>query len=184
MGEILSQDVEFITTFMELLAMTPGSHPRTFRVLHIASLIGSFAALHFKHEFNRPRPSWQCPALLPPVPVPGHSSYPSGHATQAHLIALCMQHVLELVTPPLPQRDTNGLKESLQVLARRVARNREIAGLHFESDSAAGKRLAEAAFGVLTQPDPQLSTEYAIRPFGSAVIAAARREWTPERPWP
>ena len=48
LGEILTQDVEFITAFMEALAMKPGSHFRTFRVLHIASLIGSFAALHFK----------------------------------------------------------------------------------------------------------------------------------------
>ena len=96
LGEILTQDVEFITAFMEALAITPGSHYRTFRMLHIASLIGSFAALHYKHVFDRPRPSWELPALMPPIPVPGHSSFPSGHATQAHLMAKCMGLVFDL----------------------------------------------------------------------------------------
>src|SRR5215813_7986191 len=57
MGEILSQDVEFTTDFMALLAITPGSHPNTYRVLHIASLIGSYAVLYYKGRRNRPRPS-------------------------------------------------------------------------------------------------------------------------------
>ena len=48
MGEILSQDAEFITDFMGLLTITPGSHPNTYRVLHAASLIGSYAVLYYK----------------------------------------------------------------------------------------------------------------------------------------
>ncbi len=34
------------------------------------------------------------------------------------------------------------MKYDLEALATRIARNREIAGLHYPSDSAAGKKLA------------------------------------------
>ena len=94
MGPILSQDGEFFTDFMDVLTMRPGSHPKTFRVLHIASLIGSFAALYFKSTYDIPRPSQICPALLPPITVPGHASWPSGHSTQAHFMWRCIMRVL------------------------------------------------------------------------------------------
>ena len=45
----------------------------------------------------------------------------------------------------LPQSDIDTFVMDLTVLANRVARNREIAGLHFRTDSLAGEKLAEAA---------------------------------------
>jgi membrane-associated phospholipid phosphatase len=123
---------------------------------------------------------------MPPVPVPGHSSYPSGHATQARLIALCMTYVLGLVRPALPAGDIAAITETLAALARRVARNREIAGLHFPSDSQAGQKLAEAAFAALAEHggDPLDPDGYTIEIFGRAAITAARREWDPGRGFP
>jgi hypothetical protein len=143
-------------------------------VLHVASLIGSFAALRYKESFDRPRPSFVCPALLPPVPVPGHSSFPSGHATQARLMALCMARALRLTG--LPYGERRPASETLKALARRVARNREIAGLHYPSDSVAGRRLADAVFAVLSRHsgDGLSRGQYALPTFGEAVIAAAR----------
>jgi hypothetical protein len=170
MGEILSQDVEFTTDFMALLAITPGSHPNTYRVLHIASLIGSYAVLYYKGRRNRPRPSQLCPALLPPIPMPGHASWPSGHATQAWLKALCIEHVLQGVLPgTLITGDLGAVSSNLRTLAIRVARNREIAGLHCPTDSAAGRRLADTIAPFLTGMG---STTW----FGKAV-AAAKNEW-------
>jgi membrane-associated phospholipid phosphatase len=170
MGEILSQDVEFTTDFMALLAITPGSHPNTYRVLHIASLIGSYAVLYYKGLRNRPRPSQLCPALLPPIPMPGHASWPSGHATQAWLKALCIEHVLQGVLPgTLTQGDLGAVSSNLRTLAIRVARNREIAGLHYPTDSAAGRMLAATIAPVLTG---MAATTW----FGKAV-AAAKDEW-------
>ena len=154
--EILSQHVEFITDFMALLSMTPGSHPATYRVLHIASHIGSYAALHYKAKDDwsqghtrgpRPRPSHLSPALMPPVPVPGHPAFPSGHATQSWLMALSITYVLE--EAELDETDGPVLGQNLRVLARRIARNREIAGLHYPSDSTAGRQLAQAVFAPL-----------------------------------
>jgi hypothetical protein len=170
MGEILSQDVEFNTDFMALLAITPGSHPNTYRVLHIASLIGSYAALYYKGLYQRPRPSQLCPALLPPIPMPGHASWPSGHATQAWLKALCMEHVLQGILPgTLTTGDLGAVSSNLTTLALRVARNREIAGLHYPTDSEAGRQLADTIAPFLTDMGP---TTW----FGKAVTAA-KAEW-------
>ncbi|TNC15166.1 phosphatase PAP2 family protein [Methylobacterium terricola] len=174
MGEILAQDVEFVTAFMEALSVNPGSHPRTYRVLHVASLVGSFAALRFKEAYDRPRPSFLCPALLPPLPVPGHSSFPSGHATQAWLMARCIAFTVRL--SGLPQAERRPVDETVKALARRVARNREIAGLHYRSDSVAGRRVADAAFAVLSRHESHglRRTDYALPTFGEAALAAAR----------
>src|SRR5262249_36104113 len=166
MGEILSQDVEFTTDFMALLAITPGSHPNTYRVLHIASLIGSYAVLYYKGLRNRPRPSQLCPALLPPIPMPGPASWPSGHATPAWLKARRIEPVLQgVLSGTLTTGDLGAVSANLRTLAIRVARNREIAGLHYPTDSQAGRRLAATIA-------PFLTGMAATTWFGKAVAAA------------
>jgi len=136
LAEILSQSNEFISYFLNMMTARPGAYPATTKVLSIASLVGTFVAMYFKNWYSRPRPSQLCPALLPPIEIPGHASFPSGHSTQAHLMALCMNDVLN----NLPQQNT--MVEDLWTLADCIARNREIAGLHYPSDSAAGVAFA------------------------------------------
>jgi hypothetical protein len=114
--------------------------------------------MHFKNDpaggLSKPpraRPSQVCPALMPPVPVPGHPSFPSGHATQAMLMAFCAEAAMAdpaKVTIPTPLQDA--WRPLLQTLAGRIARNREIAGLHFESDTNGGLELAAKAFEKLS----------------------------------
>jgi len=136
LAEILSQADEFISYFLNMMTAQPGTYPATTKVLTIASLVGTFVAMYFKNLYSRPRPSQLCPALLPPIEIPGHASFPSGHSTQAHLMVLCMNDVFN----GLPQQNT--MVDDLWTLADRIARNREIAGLHYPSDSAAGVALA------------------------------------------
>ena len=167
MGPILSQDVEFFTDFLAVLTIRPGSHPQTWRVLHIASLIGSFAALYFKGKYDLPRPSQICPALLPPIPVPGHSSWPSGHSTQAHLMKNCMLRIFAATA--MPAADQAVLNSDLTILADLIARNREIAGLHYPKDLEGGARLADLL-------DSVILTRGAVPLFDGA-IAAAAGEW-------
>jgi membrane-associated phospholipid phosphatase len=93
--------------------------------------------------------------------VPGHASYPSGHATEAYLISKCLAQVLTMSPPPggAPAAQAATTKynpadndsTALQRLAQRVARNREVLGVHYPSDSQAGRVLAEATFGILMQ---------------------------------
>jgi membrane-associated phospholipid phosphatase len=133
-------------------------------VLHAACLIGLFTVMYFKRRPpNRPRPSQLCPALLPPIQVPSHASYPSGHATQATLIAECAKLVL-------PASGWDGLKHDLDVLARRIGRNREIGGLHYPSDSDAGRTLAAGILAIMR--------DASIMPRFDRDLGKARAEWT------
>jgi hypothetical protein len=94
-----------------------------------------------KTDVNRGRPGHCCkdslaPKVLEPmfpageIDHPGHPSYPSGHACYAYAMAL----VLGAIKPEHMQ--------ALKDAAIKVAHNRELAGLHFASDSVAGRELA------------------------------------------
>jgi len=108
--------------------------------MRIALHVGEFQAMHYKYQFDRPRPSQLSPLLMPPIEVPSHASYPSGHATQSALLTGLLAEVMpaEVSVP-------------LALLAERVARNREVLGLHYPSDSAAGKLLAAGSKLLLMQ---------------------------------
>ena len=71
-------------------------------------------------------------------------------------------------TPTEPTRTTIGA--SLGVLARRIARNREIAGLHYPSDTRAGVKLA----GMITK---QILLDPLYLPKFAGLVVAARAEW-------
>ena len=114
-----------------------------------ANLIALYVAMEWKAKYMRPRPSQICPALLPPIAVPGHASYPSGHSTQAHLMALCMGAVFDGLTAG-QQPNTMPMRRDLAALADRIARNREIAGLHYPSDSQAGVKIAGSILLLMT----------------------------------
>jgi membrane-associated phospholipid phosphatase len=120
---------------------------------------------------GRPRPSQICPALMPPIEVPGHASFPSGHATEAHLISLCLAEVMpHAVKTPYIGNTTDpdyANSTALTRLAQRIARNREVLGLHYPSDSKAGRALAEGTFKILKEC-PTVRDH---------IIPEARREW-------
>ena len=166
LGEIVAQHDEFASYFLALLTVDPAMYPATNLLINIASIVGTFTVLHFKYgTINykaRPRPSQVCPALLPPVPVPGHPSYPSGHATEAHLIKLVLNDVLKYSI------EAAVMTPDLEALATRIARNREIAGLHYPSDSTAGRKLAEGILPLLQSIDCYENN-----------IDKARSEWPP-----
>lgn len=95
--------------------------------------------LRFKQHFDRVRPSYLDPTLTTALEVPGHPAYPSGHSSQVHLFA----HIMSDLDP------TNS--ESYWESAQDVARNREVAGLHYPSDSEAGRQLAEQFYALLKE---------------------------------
>lgn len=176
LAEIIAQKDEFVSYFMGLLNASPHSYPNTQRVLTAASHIALFAAMYFKDKFARQRPSQLCPPLLPPFEVPGHASYPSGHATQSRLMARCMEFVLTRAALGNSARLTN----DLQGLAARIARNREIGGFHYQSDSTEGQNLADAMFAQLEADlalaDPDANGAPKMSRLNRAVRAAIK-EW-------
>jgi membrane-associated phospholipid phosphatase len=173
LGEIIDQSDDFLQYFMGVLGITTSTHPATYRLMTIAGLIGLFTCMHYKKIYDFPRPSQVAPALMPPIAVPGTASYPSGHATQSFLIVAALGHVF----PPVPkvpvtpdQKPRNygpaGYLAAVEAMAERIARNREIAGLHFPTDTAGGRALAG-------QIAPYLPS---VPQFRDA-IRAARAEW-------
>ena len=171
MGEILNQAQNQQLCFMQLLTMTASSHPKTFFVMKLAARVGEVVIMRLKRHFNRPRPTQYFPTLYPPLPVPGHSSYPAGHAVIAQLTA----RVLIQVTRVAALGGRSPYQNSLLRLAAEIGLNRVIAGFHFRSDIAAGVTAANMTYQFLTQmPAPgvaQPDFNYA-----SAVLAA-NAEW-------
>jgi hypothetical protein len=128
--------------------------------------------LYFKDKYDLPRPSQRCPALLPPIPVPGHASWPSGHSTQAHLMKNLMLRVFAAAA--MSAADRVVLTADLTVLADEIARNREIAGLHYPKDSEGGAKLADLL-------DSQILTAASLTLLNDAAtgaIALAKAEWS------
>jgi membrane-associated phospholipid phosphatase len=118
--------------------------------------------------FNRPRASQLLPSLMPPVDVPGHPSYPSAHATESYLLSGCLRLVFETANglPPGTVVIPTASLDALDRLAQRVARNREVLGLHYPSDSALGQKLAQWTLPLLKKC-----------PSFSDLVSAAAAEW-------
>ncbi len=87
--------------------------------------------LREKQRFSRARPSQVSTDLETVIPDPAHPSYPSGHASQAYMVAL----VLSDFDP-----DHSAVYRRF---ALDIAHRREIAGVHYPSDGEAGRQLAE-----------------------------------------
>jgi acid phosphatase (class A) len=175
MGEIVNQHQNQQLCFMQLLNMTTRSHRNTFFVMKLAARVGEVVMMRLKRKFNRPRPTQYYPALYPPLPVPGHSSYPAGHALIAHLTA---QVLIEVTTPTTgPGAGASPYEETLLKLADDIGLNRVIAGFHFRSDIAAGKTAGEKTHEFLTKmPTPTSAPTPPDFNYATA-IAAAKDEW-------
>lgn len=124
--EIVRQNENPIPLFWECAGIAEDRHPDFASRLYDAVSDVEIVVLELKKRFNRPRPSSVLPAIDPVVAVPWHAAYPSGHATQSTVIA-------ELLSRVVPEAAVR-----LKQLAVQVGRNREIAGLHYPSDTDAG----------------------------------------------
>jgi acid phosphatase (class A) len=132
-AEVIDQDGRLIGWFAQVMMLSTGAHPNTIQILEMASQVAQLVAFHFKAKYRRARPQQICPALIPMVVSPWHASYPSGHSLEAHLIAWALGEVVPRIAPVL------------QDLAKRIGENREIAGVHYPSDTVAGRKIAVAA---------------------------------------
>ncbi len=131
-----------------------GEKTKTRELLDAAFAEYTPVIMAFKQRFDRVRPDRLDPSITTMFETPGHPAYPSGHASQAFLVA----GILSELDP--------GNEEVYFSDAARIARNREIAGVHYPSDSAAGKALAE-----------QFLPLYVATEEGKELLEAARSEW-------
>lgn len=133
-------------------------YARTGKLLRAAYHDLAVAVFTFKHRFNRVRPSILGKQMGKDfgnlIDIPAHPAYPSGHATGAFTMAYLLQELD-------PKNARVYLKDAL-----RIARNREIAGLHYPSDTEAGRLLAR-----------QIADALLANPRFQTLLKSARSEW-------
>jgi len=161
--EIIAQHDNAPLYWLSMMGITQLAKPYTFTLLHIALRIGEMAVVFYKKTYKRPRPSQICPGLFPPFGPPGHPAFPSGHSTQGWLMSYCLLRCL----PDQATRDQ--FKPHLKWLAKRVARNRERAGLHYKSDSLGGRSLAKFLMSLLMDSPPASKFH--------EILGLAQEEW-------
>ena len=93
-----------------------------------------FFVMREKWRFKRARPNQEDPSLTTVIPVPPHAAYPSGHAAQSHMMA----YALSVLNPVCT--------EAYFRLAADIGHRREIAGVHYPSDSLAGEMVSTTVF--------------------------------------
>jgi hypothetical protein len=160
LDELAMQSSQMIPYFVHLMGFDPATKPWTMELMNCATAIGNLVKMQYKSVYRRVRPSTLCPGLTPPWGPPRHPAFPSGHSTVAHLVALLLLSVpgiarrFGIIEGGNVGRQPEWLRDMAQQsygidqrcallwLAWRIARGRERLGLHYRSDSAAGRRLA------------------------------------------
>jgi PAP2 superfamily len=135
MAEILSQVDGFWPFWASVTGIDPAQSPRTVELLAAASALSPLIGLPLKQNLDVRRPYQSSSRVQPAIPTPGHGSYPSGHSTAAHLEAALLCALLDLD----PKKHL--MHRQLRATARRIADNREVAGVHYRCDSDAGAAL-------------------------------------------
>ena len=139
-SEILAQARPTQVPFWaSIIGMQPYRQPWTQALTSLALSMTVDVEMRLKHAFCCPRPSVLSPQIQPMLQVPGHGSWPSGHATETFMVATVLQALLQQAN-----RTGNKYQEQLQRFAARVAVNRTVAGLHYPVDSAVGRLLGTA----------------------------------------
>ena len=129
--EILSQANDFTAFFDSITGLDTLEAPITREVLVTAWDVATHLVMRLKHELAEQRPAVRSSLICPVIATPGHGSLPSGHATIAALMS-------GLLSDLLVYEATHPRRFQLDALARRIAFNRVVAGVHFQMDSAAG----------------------------------------------
>ena len=134
--EILSQADGLMAFFCNLVGVHPARAPITFGLLNIAHRWAEPLVMALKNQVAARRPDAASTRVVPVIETPAHGSLPSGHATIATLMARLLTELMYarfgLDHPKVLQLDR---------LARRIAFNRVVAGVHFPIDSRAGYAL-------------------------------------------
>jgi PAP2 superfamily len=155
--EILSQSQDLRPFFNAITGLDRMQVPRVGELFDVAWEWATFVVMTLKHNVAALRPIQRSALVIPVIATPGHGSLPSGHATIAALTSELLGQLLE------PNAQSAKRRQMLDRLARRIAYNRVVAGVHFQIDSvvgyALGRHLAWALMALAQGgPLPQLQS--------------------------
>lgn len=108
----------------------PEQLPVTSRVLQNVIQDATYYFFSLKAQFNRARP-YHLEPRLQNLEAPGHASYPSGHSSASHVHAYLLAYMF------------SEYQDQFLSNAYDMAFSREIRGVHYPSDSEAGRVFAE-----------------------------------------
>jgi hypothetical protein len=137
--EILAQLSPPTAFWASVLHLHPDHKKWTIELIDVALNLANLAEMRFKHALVCRRPIEYSPQVQPIILTPSHGTLPSGHSTEAHMIA----RLLIELRGAAGKADAASqlLREQLMRQAARVAINRTVAGVHFPIDSMAGQTL-------------------------------------------
>ena len=127
-----------------MLRIDPSKDKNTFLLILVARKIGEYVAMGLKQFYQMRRPAQVYPLIMPLIDGPDTPSFPSSHSLQAHLITgalkLALTPPVQPVWPPPgpPPPPCANTAQALDVLADRIAYNREVAGVHYHMDTLGG----------------------------------------------
>lgn len=142
----------FLTNF----GFDPEDYPATVRLIEATLHDVGYFILREKWRLQRARPIQLDPLLPLVIPTPPHSAYPSGHGGVAWAEALVLGRLA-------PQYAPAWLR-----YAQAIGHRRELAGVHYPSDTRAGQALGAYVVEQLLQTE-----EF------QALMAEAATEWPP-----
>ncbi|MDB5503632.1 MAG: hypothetical protein JWR89_3534 [Tardiphaga sp.] len=135
-SEILSQTSYPFPFWASIVYLHPDRTKKTIELLDAALRLANFVEMRFKHALACRRPNEYSLQVQPIILTPGHGSFPSGHATENHMIARILWELRKAAYGMSPV-----LGEQLMRQAARIAINRTVAGVHFPVDTAVGQML-------------------------------------------
>lgn len=156
-AEIVAQALNLELYWADLLMVGAYGRQNTAALIAVGIAVGQMVGMHFKHLHKRARPVQVFPALMPVIITPSHPSYPNNHMLQSLLVANAVGAVFEE-----PVR--TAMLAPLLAMAERIGENREIAGVHFPSDKAASRTLANQTFDLLAKVPAFISLCDAAKP--------------------
>jgi hypothetical protein len=138
-SEILSQMNLPYAFWATIYHLNRNLTPRTIDLLSVLLPLVSTITQRFKHILACPRPIEYSRMVQPMIPTPGHAAFPSAHSVEAYFVA----HILARLRGGVESHPNSRLQQAFK-LARRIADNRVVAGVHFPVDNAAGYVVASS----------------------------------------
>lgn len=159
-AEIVAQSLDILSFFGAVAPIQMPGRKLTFEWLTAVQSLCVLVEMQVKHFCWGARPNQLTPMIQPVIPTPDHSTFPSGHATEAFAIAT----VLEAFSNRSAEDGLRAWTAPYR-LAHRIAVNRTIAGVHYPVDSAGGAMLGCAIGEALVKASTPGPTRIAPRHF-------------------
>ena len=156
-GQIKREIGDLLPLFVHKAGGNAAKMPKTIDFLRQGLRDVDYFLFAEKLRLLRPRPHQLDPRIRPCIAVPKHPSFPSGHGGEARLLALLLAQLV-------PNQATQ-----LDNYAQQVGVRRELAGVHFASDTAEGVRIGTA-----------VAQQLISSPRFMQLRDAARPEWPPQ----